>query len=103
MPSQYVVIENCNMQNGHGAVTMGSECSGGISNVYTQNCSMSSVNLSSILRFKTNSVRGGIIQNIFMRDCTIGKIAGDILDVDMYYQEGDIRNIYSCNKKYRNG
>jgi len=90
VPSQYVVIENCNMQNGHGAVTMGSECSGGISNVYTQNCSMSSPNLSSILRFKTNSVRGGIIQNIFMRNCTIGNIAGDILDVDMYYQEGDI-------------
>jgi polygalacturonase len=77
VPSQYIVIQNCTMQNGHGGVTLGSECSGGINNVYAQYCNMSSPNLSSILRFKTNSVRGGIIENIFMRDCTIGQVAGD--------------------------
>ena len=106
VPSQYIVIQNCTMQNGHGGVTLGSECSGGINNVYAQYCNMSSPNLSSILRFKTNSVRGGIIENIFMRDCTIGQVAGDILNVDMYYEEGDIgtftpiiRNVAidSCN------
>ncbi len=105
-PSQYIVIENCNMGNGHGGVTLGSECSGGIHNVYVQNCSLKGTSLSSVLRFKTNSLRGGIIENIFMRNCSIGKVAGDLLDVDMYYQEGDvgsftpiIRNIEidSCN------
>jgi polygalacturonase len=90
VPSQYVVIQNCNMQDGHGGVTLGSECSGGINNVFAENCSLNSPNLNSILRFKTNSVRGGIIANIFMRNCTIGKVAGDILDVDMYYDEGDV-------------
>jgi polygalacturonase len=106
VPCQYVVVENCSMKNGHGGVTIGSEVSGGINNVFAQNCNLSSPALSAILRFKTNSLRGGIIENIFMRNCTIGQVAGDILDVDMYYQEGDvgtftpiIRNIEidSCN------
>ncbi len=91
VPSQYVVIQNCTMADGHGAIALGSECSGGISNVFAENCNMSSPNLGTVLRFKTNSLRGGIIENIFMRNCTVGQIAtGDILDVDMYYQEGDV-------------
>ncbi|UAY51123.1 glycosyl hydrolase family 28 protein [Ferruginibacter albus] len=91
VPCQYVVIQKCTMADGHGAVTLGSECSGGINNVFAEDCNMSSTNLGTILRFKTNSLRGGIIENIFMRNCTVGQITtGDILDVDMNYQEGDV-------------
>jgi len=90
-PSQYIVIKNCNMGNGHGGITLGSECSGGINNVFAYGCNLNSSSLSSILRFKTNSLRSGIIENIFMKNCTIGNVTtGDILDVDMYYQEGDV-------------
>src|SRR5258706_13939456 len=92
------------MQDGHGGVTMGSECSGGINNVYAENCTMSSANLDIAFRIKTNSLRGGIIENLFFRNCTVTQVANDILDVDMYYQEGDagsftpiVRNIEMNN------
>ena len=90
VPSQNIVIQNCNMQNGHGGITMGSECTGGIRNVYAQNCTLNSTNLETALRVKTNSVRGGTIENIFMRNCTIGQVSSEILQVDMYYDEGDV-------------
>ena len=37
-PSENIVIRNCTMKDGHGGVTLGSECSGGIRNVYARNC-----------------------------------------------------------------
>ena len=89
-PCQNIVIQNCNMQDGHGGITMGSECTGGIRNVYAQNCTLNSTNLATAFRIKTNSVRGGIIENIFMRNCSIVKVSSEVLQVDMYYQEGDV-------------
>ncbi len=52
------------MKDGHGGVSIGSEVSGGIRNVLTENCRMSSPNLERALRIKTNSYRGGVIENI---------------------------------------
>jgi polygalacturonase len=104
VPCENVVIQKCTMQDGHGGVTMGSECSGSIRNVFAENCNLNSVKLDIALRIKTNSVRGGIIENIFMRNCTIGQVASEVLQVDMQYQEGDagsftpiVRNIEMNN------
>jgi polygalacturonase len=41
------------------------------------------------LRIKTNSFRGGKIENIFMRNCSVGQVAGAVLDVDLFYEEGE--------------
>ena len=56
------------MKDGHGGVTLGSECSGGIRNVFAQDCRMDSPNLDRVLRFKDNAMRGGVIEHIYMRD-----------------------------------
>lgn len=89
VPSENIVIQECTMKDGHGGVTMGSECSGGIRNVFAENCVLSSSNLDCAFRIKTNSVRGGVIENIFLRKCTVGTVADEVFQVNMQYEEGD--------------
>jgi polygalacturonase len=72
VPSVNLVIRDCTMRDGHGGVTIGSEISGSCSNVFVENCEMSSPNLVCALRLKSNAVRGGVLQNIFMRNVNVG-------------------------------
>jgi polygalacturonase len=89
VPTENVVIQNCEMKDGHGGVVLGSELSGGIRNVFVEDCVMDSPNLDRALRFKTNSVRGGVIENFFARRITVGQVAEAVLLVDFNYEEGD--------------
>ena len=45
MPCQNVVVQNCNFANGHGGITIGSEMTGGVRNVYARDLAMNSPNL----------------------------------------------------------
>ena len=71
IPSENIVIQDCRFAGGHGGVTMGSETAGGIRNVFAEGCSFDSPDLGMAMRFKTNPARGGCIENIYLRDCTI--------------------------------
>jgi polygalacturonase len=77
------------MKDGHGGVTMGSECSGDIRNVFAQDCQMDSPNLDRVLRFKDNAMRGGVIEHVYMRNIKAGQVAGPAIDVDFLYEEGE--------------
>jgi polygalacturonase len=89
VPTENVVVRGCTMKDGHGGVVMGSEISGSVRNVFVEDCAMDSPNLDRALRFKTNSVRGGVIENVFMRNVTVGQVAEAVVKVDFYYEEGD--------------
>ncbi len=104
VPSENIVIRNCQMKDGHGGVVIGSEISGGCRNVFVENCQMDSPNLDRALRIKTNSLRGGIIENVYMRNCNIGEVKQAILLVDFNYEQGDagthtpiVRNVFLDN------
>jgi polygalacturonase len=88
-PSENIVVQNCTMKDGHGGVTLGSECSGHIRNVFAQNCHMDSPNLERVLRFKDNAARGGILEHVYMRNVQAGQVAGPAIEVDFHYEEGD--------------
>jgi polygalacturonase len=88
-PVENVVIRDCTMKDGHGGVVIGSEISGGARNVFAERCRMDSPRLDRVLRVKTNSVRGGIIEGIHMRDVTVGQVAEAIVAIDFFYEEGD--------------
>ena len=68
VPSENIIIRDCQMVGGHGGVSLGSEASGGIRNIYVRNCHMGSPNLNRALRLKSNSYRGGYITDIVFRD-----------------------------------
>lgn len=88
-PSENIIIRNCTMMDGHGAVTLGSECSGNIRNVFVEGCKMDSKNLNIAFRFKNNAARGGILENVFVRNCEIGEVHESIIGIDFWYGEGD--------------
>src|SRR3984957_2144913 len=75
MPSQNTIIRDCRMKDDHGGVTVGSESSGGVRNVFSENCQMDSPHLDIAVRFKNNAMRGGLIENIFARNIDIGEVA----------------------------
>ena len=89
-PSKNIIIRNCKMQNGHGGVVIGSEISGGCQNVYAENCEMDSPNLDRVLRIKTNSCRGGIIENINMRNITVGQCGEAVLKINTDYEPKEV-------------
>jgi len=90
-PCQNIVIANCNMRDGHGGVVIGSEISGGVNNVFVEKCTMSSPDLDRAIRIKTNSVRGGIIEHIRIRDINVGIVKNAIV-INYFYDEGDTGN-----------
>ncbi|MGA2051903.1 MAG: glycoside hydrolase family 88 protein, partial [Opitutales bacterium] len=86
--SENIIVRNCHMLDGHGGVVIGSEISGNCRNVFAENCQMDSPNLNCVLRFKSNAVRGGILENVFMRNIQVGKVAKAALLIEFNYQEG---------------
>ena len=86
--SQNLIIRNCTMRDGHAGTAIGSEISGSCSNVFVEKCEMSSPNLVCALRLKSNAMRGGVLQNIFMRDVNVGLVKDSVLQIDFLYEEG---------------
>lgn len=87
-PCQNIVIANCQMKEGHGGVVIGSEISGGVNNVFVENCQMDSPHLERAIRIKTNSVRGGVIEHLRYRDINVGTVKNAIV-INYFYEEGD--------------
>ncbi len=90
MASKNIIIRNCKMENGHGGVVIGSEISGGCQNVYAEDCEMDSPSLDRVLRIKTNSCRGGIIENINMRNVTVGQCREAVLRINTNYEPREV-------------
>jgi polygalacturonase len=88
-PSENIIVRGCSMKDGHGGVTIGSEMSGGVRNVFVEDCQMDSPNLDRALRIKTNSYRGGTVENVCMRNITVGEVADAVFHADFYYEEGE--------------
>ena len=85
IPCENIIIRNCVMKDGHGGVVMGSENSGGVRNVFAEDCVMDSPHLERALRLKTNSGRGGFHENVFFRNIKIGRVSDSILTIDLIY------------------
>ena len=112
VPTENVIVRNCQMKAGHGGVVIGSEMSGGVRNVFAENCIMDDPNLDRMLRLKTNSLRGGFIENVYARNITVGQVKESILHIFYLYGEGDkgkftprvrnvnVENVTSKKSKY---
>ncbi|PAS97816.1 MAG: glycoside hydrolase [Candidatus Dactylopiibacterium carminicum] len=89
VPSENIIVRNCVMRDGHGAIVIGSELTGGVRNVFAENLEMDSRNLDRALRIKTNSHRGGLVENIHMRNSVVKSLGGEVVQVNLDYEEGD--------------
>ncbi|MCR5130149.1 MAG: glycoside hydrolase family 88 protein [Prevotella sp.] len=111
IPSENIIVRNCTMADGHGGVVIGSEISGGCRNVFVENCEMDSPNLDRVLRLKTNTCRGGVTENIYMRNVRVGQCREAVMRINLEYEPNEpakrgfvptVRNVYmenvTCNK-----
>lgn len=77
------------MKDGHAGVAIGSEVTGGCRNVWVENCTMDSPELDRIIRIKSNAMRGGEVENIFIRNIRVGECKESILGFELKYWHVD--------------
>jgi polygalacturonase len=87
MPTENVIIRNCIVYHAHGGFVVGSEMSGGARNIHVSNCTFIGTDIG--LRFKTTRGRGGVVENIFIKDIYMKDIPGEAILFDMYYMAKD--------------
>ena len=106
VPSQNIIIRRCEMKNGHGGIVIGSEISGGCRNVFAHDCVMDSPNLERVLRIKTNSCRGGVIEDINIKNIKVGQCRESVVKINLDYEKKEVccrgfypivRNVYVEN------
>jgi hypothetical protein len=106
IPSENIIVRNCRMQNGHGGVVIGSEISGGYRNLFVEDCEMDSPSLDRVIRIKTNNCRGGVIENVYVRNVNVGQCREAVLKINLVYEPGEnctrdfppfVKNVYLEN------
>jgi lysophospholipase L1-like esterase len=75
-PTENVIIRDCVTRAGHGMLTIGSETSGGIRNVEVSG--LKAYGTHNGIRFKSARVRGGVVENIVLRDIEMAGVANPI-------------------------
>lgn len=80
-----ITIRNCIMKGGHGAITMGSETSGGIKHVFAENCQVDGPD--SAIRLKSTRGRGGGIEDVYVRNITVNRTLKYAITIDMRYTQ----------------
>ena len=81
-PCQNVIVMNNTVLHGHGFV-VGSEMSGGVNNIYVDNCTFMGTDVG--LRFKSNRGRGGLVENIYISNINMINIPNEALIFNLYY------------------
>ncbi|OQP56258.1 glycoside hydrolase family 28 protein [Niastella populi] len=87
MPTENVIIRDCEVRHAHGGFVIGSEMSGGARNMWISNCTFIGTDIG--LRFKTTRGRGGIVENININNIQMIDIPGEAILFDMYYMSVD--------------
>ena len=95
IPSENIIVRNCHMKDGHGGVVVGSEISGGFKNLFIENCTMDSPEQDRAIRIKSNTCRGGIVENIYARNIKVGECKDAILRINLKYESDE-----NCNRAY---
>ena len=71
------------MFKGHGGFVVGSEMSGGVKNIHVSDCQFLGTDVG--LRFKSARGRGGVVENIYIRNISMFDIQTDAITFDLYY------------------
>lgn len=82
-PSEDIVIRNCRFYSKCNGLCIGSEMSGGVSNVYMSNIEIGDVK--NALLFKSNLDRGGYISNVYVDSIRIASASGAVLRFETNY------------------
>lgn len=94
-PSENIVVRNCSFFSECNGLCIGSEMSGGASNVYMENVEIGTVK--NAIYFKSNKDRGGYIRNVVVNNIKVERAKGAILRFETNYfgyRGGNYQTIY---------
>lgn len=96
IPSENIIIRNCHFKGLHGII-IGSELSGGVKNIFIENCISNDYCRRGIF-FKSNPDRGGYITDIYLNNITFNDVEDCFYITSNFHGEGqghdtDIQNI----------
>lgn len=82
-PCQNVIVMNNTVLHGHGGFVVGSEMSGGVKNIFVDNCTFLGTDVG--LRFKSTRGRGGVVENIYISNINMTNIPNEALIFNLFY------------------
>lgn len=85
-PTEYVDIHDCTVYHGHGGFVVGSEMSRGVRHVTVRNCCFMGTDVG--IRFKSAYGRGGVVEDILIRDIRMTNIVKEAVIFTMNYTLG---------------
>ena len=83
IPTKNVWIHDCKVYNAHGGFVVGSEMSRGVSNILVENCIFAGTDIG--VRFKSAIGRGGVVENITIKNITMTDIIEEAFIFTMGY------------------
>jgi polygalacturonase len=93
-PTENVIMRNCSSRRGHGGLVIGSEMSGGVRNVFMENCEFTGTDRA--IRIKSRADRGGVVEHIYARNLKVKNLQREVVILNMDY--GSDRNQAASQK-----
>jgi polygalacturonase len=88
-PTEDVTITGCTVHHAHGAVTIGSETSGGVRNIVASN--ITAVDTEAGIRIKSRRGRGGVVSDLRFSNWTMRNVGTAIDVTNFYMMEGETK------------
>lgn len=102
MPTEDVLVRDCEILNAHTLLGIGSEISGGVRNVRLENCRGG--NFDRVLFVKTNRRRGGFVEDVVIDGVQVGKSRFAVASIwtDVLYEWADFPDYELRTTRIRN-
>lgn len=85
-PTENVIIRNCTFHGEHNGVSIGSDMSGGVRHIYVYDCRFGIDHRQQyVFNAKSNSDRGGFIENIYFKNISVGSCK-QLIRMEMEYK-----------------
>jgi polygalacturonase len=91
-----VLIAGCTVYHAHGGFVIGSNTDGGVHNIAVSDCNFIGTDVG--LRFKSNMGRGGLVDNIYIRDIFMRDIVNEAVLFDTHYEDAPAGSVKDVNK-----
>ena len=95
IPTKNVWIHDCKVFDAHGGFVVGSEMSRGVSNILVENFIFSGTDIG--IRFKSAIGRGGVVEDITIKNIQMSKIIGEAMIFTMGYVLSNIEDNKDAN------
>ena len=99
-PTENVIMRNCFSKRGHGGLVIGSEMSGGVRNVFMEDCEFEGTDRA--IRIKSRQDRGGVVERVYARNLKVKNMQREVAILNMDYGSDRNKPVNSKPPVFRN-